>query len=78
LVHNKLRANTPGKSFNSNQRALADLAKEAKRTGKSAYYNSDTGRSFTVHNQPGHGNPHVDFTKKRFKKYRPKINLKKE
>jgi hypothetical protein len=33
-------------------------------TGKTIWFDKDTGRSIVIHNQPGHGGPHVDITRR--------------
>lgn len=75
---------TPNKFFGSKTVRQANKALNRKygkplhsKSYKNAYYNTRSRRIFTVHNEPGHGGPHVDFNRKGFKNYRTSVPLRK-
>lgn len=73
---------TPNEFFSNKTVTQANKALEKKygmprysESYKNAYYNQNTRRSFTVHNEVGHGPAHVDLTRKGFSNYRQSIPL---
>jgi len=75
-----LRKLLKGKTPKQEERILRKLYGDPHKVmkGKKVWFNRKTGRSVTIHDEPGHGGPHIHINSRRCKQLiRPKIPLKK-